>query len=155
MLYEAMTPVFFYHLERLPLESVLPKLLLASLEKGWRVVVQAGSDERAEALASLLWTFDDESFLPHGTKADGSTALQPIWLTAGDDNPNGASVRFFVDGAEVGEIDGLVRVVILFDGRDIEALERARTGWKRFRSEGREVTYWQQDENGRWHNRAA
>lgn len=150
-----MTPVFFYHLERQPLESVLPKLLAASLERGWRVVVQTGSDERAEALASHLWAFDDESFLPHGTRSDGVPDLQPIWLTAVDENPNGANVRFYVDGAPVGDVDGLTRAVILFDGSDAEALEQARSGWKRFRAEGREVTYWQQDENGRWQNRAA
>jgi DNA polymerase III subunit chi len=150
-----MTPVFFYHLEQQPLESVLPKLLAASLGRGWRAVVQAGSGERTEALAALLWTFDDESFLPHGTKADGFPDLQPIWLTDQDENPNAATVRFYVDGATVGEIDELIRAVILFDGRDEEALAQARAGWKRFKAEGREVSYWQQDEQGRWQNRAA
>ncbi len=149
-----MTPVFFYHLERQPLESVLPRMLLTSLERGWRVVVQAGSDERAEALAALLWSFDDESFLPHGTKADGFPDLQPVWLTAQDENPNGANVRFYVDGAAVGEVGGLVRAVILFDGNDAEAVDAARAGWKRFRAAGHEVSYWQQDEQGRWQNRA-
>jgi DNA polymerase-3 subunit chi len=150
-----MTPVYFYCLERQTLEAVLPKLLAASLERGWRVVVQTGSDERAEALAAHLWAFDEESFLPHGTRADGVPDMQPVWLTAGGENPNGAAVRFFVDNAEVGDIGGLVRAVILFDGRDAGALEGARAGWKRFKSEGHEVTYWQQDENGRWRNRAA
>lgn len=150
-----MTPVFFYHLEQQTLESVLPKLLAASLERGWRVVVQAGSEERTEALAALLWAFDDESFLPHGTRADGFPDLQPIWLTAQDENPNAATVRFYVDGAPVGEIDGLIRAVILFDGRDSEALDQARAGWKRFKAEGRQVSYWQQDDQGRWQNRAA
>ena len=150
-----MTPVFFYHLERQPLESVLPKLLRTSLERGWRVVVQASSNERAEALAALLWTFDDESFLPHGTKADGMPELQPVWLTDEDENPNGANVRFYVDGAPVGEIEGLIRAVIMFDGNDTEALERSRSDWKRFKAEGRDVSYWQQDEAGRWQNRAA
>ncbi len=150
-----MTPVFFYHLERQPLESVLPRMLLTSLDRGWRVVVQAGSEERAEALAALLWSFDDDSFLPHGTKADGFQDLQPVWLTALDENPNAASARFYVDGANVGEIEGLVRAVILFDGNDAEALENARAGWKRFRAAGHEVSYWQQDEQGRWQNRAA
>lgn len=149
-----MTPVFFYHLERQPLEGVLPRMLLTSLERGWRAVVQAGSEERAEALAALLWSFDDDSFLPHGTKADGFPDLQPVWLTALDENPNGANVRFYVDGAEVGEIEGLVRAVILFDGNDAEALDSARAGWKRFRAAGHEVSYWQQDEQGRWQNRA-
>ena len=150
-----MTPVFFYHLERQPLESVLPKLLTMSLERGWRVVVQAGSEERAEALASLLWSFDEESFLPHGMKADGQPDLQPIWLTAIDENPNTANIRFYVDGAPVGEIEGLTRAVIMFDGNDADALDRARADWKRFRSAGHEVSYWQQDEQGRWQNRAA
>lgn len=147
--------MFFYHLERQPLESVLPKLLTMSLERGWRVVVQAGSEERAEALASLLWSFDEESFLPHGTKADGQPDLQPIWLTAIDENPNTANIRFYVDGAPVGEIEGLTRAVIMFDGNDADALDRARADWKRFRSAGHEVSYWQQDEQGRWQNRAA
>lgn len=150
-----MTPVFFYHLERQPLETVLPKMLHTSLERGWRAVVQAGSEERAEALAALLWSFDDESFLPHGTKADGFPDLQPIWLTAADENPNSATIRFYVDNAAVGDVEGLTRAVIIFDGNDAEAVETARSGWKRFRGAGHEVSYWQQDDQGRWQNKAA
>ena len=152
---EPMTLVFFYHLERQPLDAVLPKLLATSLERGWRVVVQAASEERAEALASQLWGFEDESFLPHGTKTDGFADLQPIWLTALDENPNNANIRFYVDGAEVGDIGGLTRAVIMFDGNDARAVEAARAGWKRFKAAGHEVSYWQQDEQGRWQNRAA
>ncbi len=151
----AMTPVFFYHLERQPLDSVLPKLLATSLERGWRVVVQAGSEERAEAIAAHLWSYDEDSFLPHGNKVDGFPDLQPIWITAEDENPNNANIRFFVDGAEVGEIGGLTRAIIMFDGNDPQAVDAAREGWKRFRSAGHEVSYWQQDEQGRWQNRAA
>ena len=149
-----MTPVFFYHLERQPLDHVLPKLLSTSLERGWRVVVQAASEERGEAIAAQLWSHDEEGFLPHGTKADGFPDLQPIWITAVDENPNNANVRFYVDGAEVGDIAGLTRAVILFDGNDPDAVEAARTGWKRFKAAGHEVSYWQQDEQGRWQNRA-
>jgi DNA polymerase-3 subunit chi len=149
-----MGSVFFYHLQRQPLETVLPKLLAVSLERGWRVVVQASSEERAEALAAQLWTYDEESFLPHGTKADGFPDLQPIWLTADDGNPNNANVRMYVDGAQAGNIDGLTRAVILFDGNDAQAVESARAQWTAFRSAGHEVSYWQQDEQGRWQNRA-
>ncbi|MEI8178938.1 DNA polymerase III subunit chi [Aestuariivirga sp.] len=150
-----MTPVFFYHLERQPLDAVLPKLLATSLERGWRAVVQAGSEERAEALATQLWVFDDESFLPHGTKADGLSDLQPVWLTAEDENPNNSNIRFFVEGAVVGDIGGLTRAIIMFDGNDQQAVDAAREGWKRFKAAGHEVSYWQQDEQGRWQNRAA
>jgi len=149
-----MTHVWFYHLERQPLEQVLPKMLVTCLDRGWRVVVQAGSEERAEALCSLLWTVSDDSFVPHGTRADGYPELQPIWLTGIDENPNGAHVRFYVDGAAAANIEGLTRAVLLFDGADGEAVERARGDWKRFRAEGHQITYWQQDANGRWQNRA-
>ncbi|MFL5259096.1 MAG: DNA polymerase III subunit chi, partial [Hyphomicrobiales bacterium] len=93
-----MTEILFYHLERQPLDKVLPQLLTRSRERGWRVVVQAESDERVEALSTLLWTFSDDSFLAHGTARDGTPELQPIWLTASEGNPNGAAVRFFVGG---------------------------------------------------------
>jgi DNA polymerase-3 subunit chi len=146
--------LFFYHLEQQPLERVLPQLLERSLERGWRVVVQAGSEERAEALASLLWTYSDESFLPHGTASDGFAQLQPVWLTYGPDNPNGAHVRFLVDGAAGQDLTGLTRAIHIFDGRNEEAVEQARAEWKRAKADGHAVSYWRQDERGRWQNMA-
>jgi len=44
--------------------------------------------------------------------------------------------------------------VLLFDGADAEAVERARRIWKDARGQGHEVSYWQQDERGRWQNKA-
>ena len=88
------TEVLFYHLERTPLERVLPGLLEKTLERGWRAVVQAGSKERVEALDTALWTYGDGSFLPHGTLSDGPPEEQPIFLTTGPDTPNGATIRF-------------------------------------------------------------
>ena len=85
------TEVYFYHLERRTLEDVLPTLLLRSLESGWRAAVQAASEERVEALDTLLWTYREESFLPHGTPRTAASE-QPIYLTAGADNPNAAQV---------------------------------------------------------------
>ena len=96
-----MTEILFYHLQRHPLERVLPALVEKSLERGWRVVVQAASEERVEALDAHLWIFRDDSFLPHGTWREAEAAEQPVLLTVHDSNPNGAAVRFLVDGAPV------------------------------------------------------
>ncbi len=148
------TEVLFYQLERQPLDQVLPGLLEKTLERGWRAVVQAGSEERLEALDGLLWTYRDESFLPHGTTSDGFAAEQPVFLTVGEDNPNGATVRFMVDGADCGELRGYARVVYLFDGRDEMARGKAREQWKTAKTEGHAVTYWQQNERGRWEKKA-
>jgi DNA polymerase III subunit chi len=115
------------------------------------VVVQVGSDERLDALNAHLWTYDDAGFLPHGAASDGHAAEQPIWLTTGDDNPNAANVRFFVDGARTETFSGYDRMVFLFDAADPEAVQIARQTWKGARAvPGAEVTYWRQDESGRW-----
>src|SRR4029453_13388342 len=138
------TEVYFYHLERGTLDDVLPNLLERSLKRGWRAAVQAASEERVEALDTLLWTYAEESFLPHGTKRDGNDAAQPVYLTIEDANPNGATVRFLVDGAEAAEHAGYARIVYLFDGHDGAAVSRAREQWKAAKAAGCEVTYWQQ-----------
>jgi DNA polymerase-3 subunit chi len=149
-----MTEVLFYHLTRQPLDKVLPGLLEKTLERGWRAVVQAGSGERVDALDALLWTYADDSFLPHGTARDGMPDQQPIFLTVKDENPNGATVRFLVDGAEAPDLAGYTRAVYIFDGRDDAALAQARAEWKRIKGAGHAVTYWQQNENGRWEKKA-
>src|SRR5690606_26910475 len=139
--------VLFYHLERQPLERVLPSLLERTLERGWRAVVQASSDERLEALDATLWTYRDDSFLPHGTARARAPALQPVFLTTSDETPNGAGVRFLVDGAATSEYGRFTRVVYLFDGHDPDAVAHAREQWKAAKAAGCAVTYWQQGES--------
>ena len=150
-----MTEVLFYHLDRLPLERVLPGLLEKCLERQWHAVVQVGSDERCEAIDAHLWTYRDESFLPHGTPRDGEAAAQPILLTTGDDNPNAATVRFLIDGAPMpADAKSYDRIVLLFDGDDEDALAQARARWSEAKAQGFDVTYWQTDERGRWVKKA-
>jgi DNA polymerase-3 subunit chi len=152
---EGETEVYFYHLEQRTLEEVLPTLLERSLERGWRAVVQATSEERVEALNTQLWTYREESFLPHGTARDGSPEAHPIYLTAGDDNPNGACVRFLVDGAALADPSSpYARVVFIFDGRDEAAVAQARADWRAAKAKGHAVSYWQQDAGGRWQKKA-
>jgi DNA polymerase III subunit chi len=150
-----MTEVLFYHLKGQTPEQVLPTLLQKSLDRGWRVVVQASSEERVEALDVHLWTWRDDSFLPHGTWRDPEASQQPIVLTVSDHNPNGATVRFLVDGALMPvDASAYARVVLLFDGEDPDALDAARARWTEAKSAGFEVTYWQADEKGGWRRQA-
>jgi len=150
-----MTEMLFYHLQNQPLERVLPQLLERSVERGWRVVVQAASDERVDALDAHLWTYRDDAFLPHGTARDAEAAAHPIVLTTADHNPNGATVRFLVDGVPVPtDAASYERIVLLFDGEDADAVAVARTRWGEAKAQGFNVTYWQTDENGRWVKKA-
>ena len=149
-----MTEVLFYHLQDMTLESVLPPLLEKSLERGWRVVVQSTSEERMEALDVHLWTYRDDSFLPHATWRVADARDQPIVLAVEESNPNQASVRFLVDNAVLpADSERYERMVLVFNGDDPDAVAAARAAWKDSRSRGFDVTYWQPDERGRWQRR--
>ncbi|MFD0915679.1 DNA polymerase III subunit chi [Pseudahrensia aquimaris] len=150
-----MSEVLFYHMTQTRLEQTLPGLLERSLERGWRVVVQTTSNERRDALDAHLWTYRDESFLPHAAQG-GSDApdQQPIWITCEDDNPNGAHVRFLVDGAVHDDLASYTRAIYMFDGHDEQAVQGARARWKAEKEAGHDITYWQQDDEGRWQKKA-
>jgi DNA polymerase III subunit chi len=150
-----MTEVLFYHLQDMTLESVLPPLIEKSLDRGWRVAVQAESEERAAALDSHLWTYRDDSFLPHGTWRDDDASEQPVILVIGDANPNRANVRFLVESASLPEDSASYeRLVLIFNGDNDDALGAARATWADSKARGFDVTYWQADERGRWQKRA-
>lgn len=149
-----MTEIGFYHLTRSPLAVALPRLLERVLAAGKRAVVRAGSAERVEFLNTALWTYDPASFLPHGTAREGEAADQPIWLTAGDDNPNGAQVLILADGAEAGDPESYERCLEMFDGNDPAAVEAARGRWRVYKEAGHVLTYWQQGERGGWEKKA-
>lgn len=145
-----MTDVSFYHLQRTPLERALPKLLEKVLASGSRAVIMLGSDERVAELDSILWTYDPNSFLPHGTARDGRPEDQPAWLTAEDENPNGATVLILADGAASGRVAEFEKCLEIFDGNDAAALSAARQRWTAYKDANHKVAYWQQDETGRW-----
>jgi len=150
-----MAEVLFYHLQNQPLEAVLPTLLQKTLERDWRAVVQVTTEERLSALDDHLWTFTDESFLPHGTDREAHAADQPVLITLSDANPNGASVRFLLEGADLPrDMSAYQRIAILFDGNDVQALALARDQWRAVKADGHNATYWQQDERGRWQRKA-
>jgi DNA polymerase-3 subunit chi len=145
-----MTEIRFYHLTRTSLEAALPQMLEKTLERGQRAVVIAGSDERVESLNAQLWTYKERGFLPHGSAKDGFAADQPVWLTARDENPNGAQVLFLTDGASSQSLADYALCAMLFDGTNDMAVQGARDQWQRLKDAGHQVTYWKQDENGRW-----
>jgi DNA polymerase III subunit chi len=146
--------VWFYHLERSTLDQVLPELLEKTLARGWRAIVRTPEPERIEHLDGWLWSYRDDSFLPHGLEDEPLALRQPVLLTSGLENPNGAQVLFLIDGAEPGALDGYTRCILLFDGRDEAAVGLARRRWKGFKDAGLAVSYWRQGAERGWEKQA-
>jgi DNA polymerase-3 subunit chi len=147
------TETLFYHLERRSLEEILPGLVEKSLQRGWKALIRADTADRADALDTLLWTYDDQSFLAHAQAGDGEAARQPVLITVEEGNPNAAQIMFFVGGAQPVDWAGLntlSRIVMLFDGRDEVALASARAAWKDAKGAGHDVTYWKESPSGKF-----
>ena len=150
-----MTETLFYHLERSGLEDVLPGLLERTRARDWKAVVRVGTAERMETLDTHLWTYSEQTFLAHGTAADGHLSRQPIYLTTESENPNSANVLLLVGGAapedwKAPSLGDYARIVLLFDGRDEGALNAARAQWRSCKDAGHDATYWKESPGGKW-----
>lgn len=150
-----MADALFYHLTDSPLEAVLPMLIGKCRGAGWRVVVRGTDPARMDWLDQKLWLGDEGDFLPHGLSGGPHDADQPVLLTCDPAVPNGAQAVISVGGAEVAadELAGLARALVLFDGGDAAAVQRARDQWKALTAAGVAAQYWAED-GGRWVKRA-
>ncbi len=142
--------VWFYHLERTGLDQALPELLDKTLARGWRALVRATGADRLEHLDGWLWSWREDSFLPHGLASEPLAERQPVLLTTGADNPNGAQVLVLIDGAEPGDLGPYTRCLVLFDGKDEAQLGLARRQWSALKAAGAALSYWKQSGEGRW-----
>ena len=151
-----MTRIDFYHLQKQTLDQVLPKLVEKAYATGVHIKIKIGNESRVDFINSLLWTYNDESFIPHGSKKEGFAKEQPIWLSSEDDNPNQATMLFLVDGAllPLEELTKYERIFNIFDGNDDSSLQQARNFWKTISSSEFELNYYQQDDSGRWNQKA-
>lgn len=150
------TEIWFYHLERTSVEETLPPLLEKCVERGWRAIVRSTSPARLDAVDAGLWTYKPASWLPHG-KSTGDVdedAHQPILLVhppeAGSDMVLEAPALFLLDGATWDNVTGMSRIFVIFDGRDDDAVTRARSDWRTAKEAGFVPAYWQQSEDGKW-----
>lgn len=150
-----MAEILFFHLQSRPLEQVLPTIVDRALSRGQKVVVEVSSQERLSAVDDHLWSYSDESFLPHVTAMEADAATNPVVLTTHAHNPNGAQVRICAEGVRIPDaMADYERVVLIFDGDDPDALTAAREDWKKVKASGQAASYWQLDETGRWEKKA-
>jgi len=141
--------IAFYHLSKWSLEFGIAKILERALSQNLKMVVRAASDEHLTVLNTALWTYDQGSFLPHGSTKEKNPEQQPIYLTTGLEVPNKATVLILTENIDAEDISHFERCIDIFE-EDRTAILRARDRWASRKTEGYSPTYWQQDGNGKW-----
>lgn len=145
-----MTDIWFYHLEKVRLETVLPELLTKVLQRDWRAYVHCAQHDMLDALSQGLWGYSDTSFLAHSIEGEAFDKDQPIILGTCANAPNEPQVYLSVSPIDMPDIKAYSRVIILFEGDDETHLDWARAQWKRLKSDKFEMSYWQFGSQGRW-----
>lgn len=145
-----MSEIRFYHLQAQGAEQAVPALVSRAYEGGKRVVLRLPDEGQVQRFNDILWTYNPNSFLPHGSAKDGSPEDQPVWLTAGPENPNGADTLVTLDLESDPPQDEFALICLVFDGKNEAALTAARAKWKVLKDSGADLTYWQQSPQGGW-----
>lgn len=131
----------------------MPQIAYKAWQAGGRVVIKAADAAQVTQFNDALWTFRSDAFLPHGSIEDGNPERQPVWLTQGDDNPNGATTLILSAGCTSGDMGAYALCCVLLDGHDESQVLAAREVWKACKDAGHTVSYWQQTDAG-WDKKA-
>lgn len=149
-----MTELRFYHLQKTSIYDALPVIVSKAYGTGKNVIIRTGQESVIKKLDEELWSFSSSSFIPHGTKKDKNPEDQAVYITDGMENPNKAEILFLVMGANEENIESFDLVCEVFNGADNDELIAARAKWKEHKDSEIKLTYWQQQDDGSWVNKA-
>ncbi len=112
------------------------KTLALSVEKfynmGEKVLILTDSQERGEQLDDLLWTFKQQSFIPH-TYAEDVVQDEPVVITILERNLNGSDVLVLDVPASEDFISQFEWVVDFVDRSSDETLQESRRRFREYR----------------------
>ena len=148
-----MSEIRFYHMEQSTLDQALPTIALKAYQSGKNVLIKTPDAKEAKRIDALLWGFSETSFLPHGVDGDKNAPKQPVFITSKDKNPNAAEILILTHGCVWESIDDFSLCCEMLDGRIETQISDARARWKTYKNGNHDLTYWRQDENGKWHKK--
>lgn len=133
-----MTRIDFYVLpEGSRSDSALLACRLAekAYSRGHRIFIHTASREQAETLDRLLWTFRQDSFLPHAISGTELAAVSPIQIGHGVEPAGDCDVLLNLDEA-VPEFFSRFHRVAEPVGNDEPARQRARDHYRYYKERG-------------------
>lgn len=115
-----------------------PLLLVCELARkafaaGTPAVILAGSDEQATELDDLLWSFDDDAFIPHQVAGDDDDGLAAVLIAPPGADDGGRPLAINLrEGCAPGRRDRILEVI----PADPAARAGSRERWKAYKTAG-------------------
>ena len=147
-----MTQIIFYSSAPLRVENTLFTLIEKSLEKGFKSLLLFLDKENCSAIDEKLWTYKQNSFLPHLSECEEiSNEIDiPIYLTTKNENPYEAELLFSIDGSIPDNINNLERLIIIIDANDKILLEKYKKYYLDINKKFEDIVFYKSDDDGKW-----
>ncbi|MCL9683403.1 DNA polymerase III subunit chi [Legionella maioricensis] len=114
------------------------RLLEKAYSRGHRVYVHCANQEDAELLDDLLWSFRDDSFIPHNLLGEGPEPPPPIQIGFGKE-PRGFNDILLNLAPEIPSFHTkFKRIMELVSNQEAEK-EQSRAHYKEYRGKGYEL----------------
>ncbi len=140
---------FFYNSSHRDVVRDITWLTENIFKKRNRIVIFCTDQETAEVVDDFIWSYGDDSFIPHSIKKYRETSLDPILVTTDLDGGYEHNVLVALNGVLIKENDWqrFTKIYYFFDNQDIEEKENARSMWKSFSSLEVNCKYWINEKN--------
>jgi len=146
------TQIIFYSTAPLQVEKTLFALLEKSLEKGNKSLLLFKDKEKCLSINEQLWTYKQNSFLPHISEDDQiyDNIDIPVYLSTKNENPFKAELLFSIDGFLPDNIDHFERVIIIIDVNDELLNEKYKNYYLDINKNFEDIVFYKSDDNGKW-----
>ena len=140
---------FFYKSSHRDVVRDIAWLTESIFKKNNRIVIFCTDQETAEVVDDFIWSYRDDSFIPHSIKKHRETSLDPILVTTDLDGSYEHNVLLALNGVLIKEKDWqrFAKVYYFFDDQDSREKENARAMWKSFSSLAVNCKYWINEKN--------
>ncbi len=147
-----MTQIIFYSTAPFQVEKTLFTLLEKSLEKGNKSLLLFKDKEKCLSINEQLWTYKQNSFLPHISEDDQiyDNIDIPVYLSTKNENPFKAELLFSIDGFLPDNIDHFERVIIIIDVNDELLNEKYKNYYLDINKNFEDIVFYKSDDNGKW-----
>ena len=133
------TNVLFHHFESIERKDFLI-YVCKLIEKGYKqninpIYIKTDTQKQAEELDKILWTFRQESYIPHTLVDQDSNNTQPVQIGWIDNEIDDAEAIINLSDGMPDISNDLKKIHEIIDNID-EKKEKARERWKKYKSIG-------------------